>query len=447
MKQSPKTKADLLISGGMVLTMDRENQLLDHGAVAVCGDEIVAVGEAGLLAEKIETKEQLDASGCLIMPGLINLHTHAAMTCFRGLADDLPHEEWLHEHIFPVEARHVDEDNVYWGTLLAVAEMIKSGTTTFCDGYFCEDGAARAVVAAGIRAVLAQGVIDFPAPGVPNPKDNLKIAEEFVIRWQEESPRLTPSIFCHSPYTCSPETLTQSKKMCGDHNILFQIHLAEIKAERDEIQSRYGRRPAEHLQALDLLDVNTICHHAVWVDDGEVGVLAETGVGVSHNPESNMKLASGVAPLPRMLEAGVKVGIGTDGCASNNNLDLLGEMDAAAKLHKVIHGDPSLVSAVQVVHMATRGGAAALGMAEMIGSLEPGKKADMITLDLNQPHLTPMYEPCSHLVYAARGSDVRDVIIDGRMVMRHRRLLPVDEKEVMARVREIAEQVIAGHRA
>jgi 5-methylthioadenosine/S-adenosylhomocysteine deaminase len=436
-----KIEADLLISGDFVLTFNEGKEILEKGAVAVSGDGIVAVGETARLAEEIEAKEELDASGCLVMPGLINLHTHAAMSCFRGLADDLPLQEWLHEYIFPAEATHVSEENVYWATLLAVVEMIKSGTTTFCDGYFYEDGAARAVVASGIRAVLGQGVVDFPAPGVPDPRINLKAAEAFVFRWQGKSARVMPSIFCHSPYTCSPATLIGAKDICREHEVFFQIHLAETRTELEETQQRYGHRPVYHLETLGLLDAQTICHHAVMVNDEEIELLAHSGVGVSHNPESNMKLASGVAPLPKMLAAGVKVGLGTDGCASNNNLDLFQEMDTAAKLHKVHQGDPALSSALQVAAMATKGGAAALGMSQVLGSLEPGKKADLIVIDLNQPHLTPMYEPCSHLVYAARGADVRDAVIDGSIIMRERRLLDVDEQEVMAKVREIAESI------
>jgi 5-methylthioadenosine/S-adenosylhomocysteine deaminase len=436
-----KIEADLLISGDFVLTFNEGKEILEKGAVAVTGDGIVAVGETSRLAEEIEAKEVLDASGCLVMPGLINLHTHAAMSCFRGLADDLPLQEWLHEHIFPAEAAYVSEENVYWATLLAVVEMIKSGTTTFCDGYFYEDGAARAVAASGIRAVLGQGVVDFPAPGVPDPRINLKAAEAFVFRWQGKSSRLMPSIFCHSPFTCSPATLIGAKDICREHEVLYQIHLAETRTELEETLQRYGHRPVHHLANLGLLDAQTICHHAVIINDEEIELLAHSGVGVSHNPESNMKLASGVAPLPKMLTAGVKVGLGTDGCASNNNLDIFQEMDTAAKLHKVHQGDPALSSALQVAAMATKGGAAALGMTQVLGSLEPGKKADLIVIDLNQPHLTPMYEPCSHLVYAARGADVRDVVIDGNIIMRQRRLLDIDEQEVMAKVREIAEGI------
>jgi 5-methylthioadenosine/S-adenosylhomocysteine deaminase len=437
----PKEPTDLLISGGLVLTLDDRNDIISDGAVAVAGDRIVAVGPAASLMETFHARRILDASSCLVMPGLINLHNHAAMTCFRGLADDLPLETWLHGHIFPAEARHVNEENAYWGTLLAAAEMIKSGTTTFCDGYFCEDGAARAVVAGGMRAVCAQGVIDFPAPGVPDPSRNLEVAKEFVRRWLGHSSRLTPSIFCHSPYTCSPGTLTQGKAICLEHGVPFQIHVSETKGEVDETVRRYGKRPIVYLADLGLLDSATLCHHAVWADEGEIDLLARSGAGVSHNPESNMKLASGVALLPRMLARGVKVGLGTDGCASNNDLDLLREMDTAAKLHKVFEGDPALCTAVQITTMATRGGAAALGMSRDLGSLEPGKKADLITIDLNQPHLVPLYEPCSHLVYTARGADVRDVIIDGRIVMRNREVLTIDCERAMAEVRRIARSI------
>ncbi|HVO83982.1 MAG TPA: amidohydrolase [Syntrophobacteria bacterium] len=438
-----KTPVDLLITGGLVLTLNDRDEIFSSGAVGVTGDRIVAVGDASTLLGALQPREVLDARGCLAMPGLINLHTHGAMTCFRGLADDLPLEIWLHEHIFPAESKHMDEDNVYWGTLLAVAEMIRSGTTTFCDGYFCEDGAARAVVAGGIRAVCAQGVIDFPAPGVPDASKNLDTAEQFVRRWQGRSPRLAPSIFCHSPYTCSPETLRRGKALCLEYGVLFQIHVAETSAEVEESLRCRGFRPVAYLKALDLLDSGTICHHAGWVDGYEIDLLAGSGAAVSHNPESNMKLASGVARLPEMLGAGVKVGLGTDGCASNNNLDMLREMDAAAKLHKVHRLDPTVMAARTVVRMATGGGAAALGMAGDLGSLAPGKKADLITIDLDQPHLVPLYEPCSHLVYAARGADVRDAIIDGRVVMRNRELLTVDLERVMAEVRRIGKKIRA----
>jgi 5-methylthioadenosine/S-adenosylhomocysteine deaminase len=437
-RSADKIRADLMVTGDYVLTFNHEKRVVEKGALAITGDSIIAVDKASVLREKIEAREILDASGCLVMPGLINLHTHGAMTCFRGLADDLPHQEWLYEHIFPAEAHYLSEETVYWGTMLAIVEMIKSGTTTFCDGYFYEDGAARAVAVSRIRAVVAQGVIDFPAPGVPDPRINVKAAEAFVFRWQGKSPHLIPSIFCHSLYTCSPETLTKTKEVCRQHGILFQIHLAETMTEVEEIRKRYGRRPVDYLRDLGLLDAGTLCHHAVWVTDEEIELLKQNDVGVSHNPESNMKLASGVAPVPEMLASGIKLGLGTDGCASNNNLDMFQEMDTAAKLHKVHWSDPTLCSAVQVVAMASTGGASALGMRGELGSLEPGQKADIITIDLNKPHLTPMYEPCSHLVYAARGADVRDVIIGGRKVMLQRHLLDIDEKEIMGKVREIA---------
>jgi 5-methylthioadenosine/S-adenosylhomocysteine deaminase len=276
---------------------------------------------------------------------------------------------------------------------------------------------------------------------VPDPSKNVETAEEFVRRWRGRSARLTPSIFCHSPYTCSAETLRRGKALCREYGVPFQIHVAETSGEVEESLRRHGCRPVAYMKTLDLLDSGTICHHADWVDGPEIDILAGSGSGVSHNPESNMKLASGVAPVPEMLGAGVKVGLGTDGCASNNNLDLLREMDTAAKLHKVHRLDPIVMAARTVVRMATRGGATALGMTGEVGSLAPGKKADLITIDLDQPHLVPLYEPCSHLVYTARGADVRDAIIDGRVVMRNRELLTIDLDRVMAEVRGIAKRI------
>ncbi|MBW2072611.1 MAG: amidohydrolase [Deltaproteobacteria bacterium] len=433
--------ADLMISGGMVLTMNNKHEIIEKGAVAIKGNRILAVGRAAELQETVAAGALLEAANCLIMPGLINLHTHAPMVLFRGLADDLPLQTWLQEHIFPAEAAYINEESVYWGTLLAIVEMIRGGTTTFCDGYFCVDGAARALLAGGIRGVLSQGVIDLPAPGVPDPSRNLQVAESFLRRWQGVSSRLAPGLFCHSTSTCATETLRDAKSLCREAGLLLQIHLAETRTEVEETEKRHGFRPVYLLHKLGILDSSTLCHHSVWLTEEEVDVLASSGVGVSHNPESNMKLASGVAPLPRLLAAGVKVGLGTDGSASNNDLDMFGEMDNAAKLHKVWHGDPALCPAMEVVQMATCKGAAALGMAVEIGSLEEGKLADIITIDLEQPHLTPLYEPCSHLVYSARGSDVRDVIVDGTVLMRERQLLSLDEEEAMARVRQIAARI------
>jgi 5-methylthioadenosine/S-adenosylhomocysteine deaminase len=372
------------------------------------------------------------------MPGLVNTHTHAAMSCFRGIGDDLPLDRWLHEIVFPAERTAVVPEMVYWGTLLSCAEMLRNGITTFCDGYFFEESAARAVRDVGMRAILGQGILDHPTPDNPDPSTARARAESFLEDFPERDGRLRASLFCHAPYTCSPHTLSWVKELCRERGILFQVHLSETEWEVRSIEERYGRRPVFHLEALGLLDEGTLAAHAVWVNGEEIRLLAERRVGISHNAASNMKLASGVAPLPDLLDAGVVVGLGTDSCASNNALDLFREMDKVAKLHKVARLDPLVCPAETVVGLATLGGAAALGWGDEIGSLEAGKKADMIALDIRQPHLVPMYEPVSHLVYAARGSDVRYAWVNGRLLLEEGVLSGIDAAGAAAEVRKVA---------
>ena len=291
----------------------------------------------------------MDLSGFLVLPGLINTHTHAAMSCFRGLGDDLPLARWLYEVIFPAEAAQVNPEMVYRGTLLACVEMLKNGITTFCDGYFFEEAAVQAVLETGMRAVLGQGVLDFPTPDQPDPARSRERVEAFLESFPKDVDRLRPSIFCHTPYTCCAETLQWAKDLSRNRGILFQTHLSETAAEVEEILRKQGERPVFYLDRLGILDHRTLCAHAVWLEPEEIELLAARGVKVSHNAESNMKLASGIAPIPRMLAAGIKIGLGTDGCASNNNLDLFSEMDKVAKLHKVIHRDPVVCPAPQVL--------------------------------------------------------------------------------------------------
>ncbi len=431
-----KGSYDLAIVDGSVLTMNPHNELVENGLILIKEGVIKDITSRNLIPNLPLAEESIEAEGCLIMPGLINTHTHAPMSLFRGLADDLPLTEWLKDHIFPAEAR-LTEDMVYWGALLACGEMILSGTTTFCDGYFLEDQVARAVGDANMRAVLGQGVIDFPAPGIDDPKRNIHYLREYVERWRDASPLITPAAFCHSPYTCSEKTLMEAKEVARREKIPFLIHLSETQEEVDALLERYKRRPTHHLRELDILDEDTLLVHCVWLDQDEIGILYKYGVRVSHNPESNMKLASGVAPVPEMLETGVVVALGTDGAASNNNLDMFEEMDTAAKLHKITKMDPTVLDAKSVVEMATINGAMALGLSQMIGSLEKGKRADIIILDMQKPHLTPCYNPYSHIVYAVRGSDVRHVIVDGRLVLKDRILLTMDIEEAIDKVRAI----------
>ena len=436
---------DILITGGTLLTMEAPAETIEGPLIGIRDGEILFVEKGHRPAEHPPgAREVIDASGCIVMPGLVNTHTHLPMVLFRGLADDLPLMTWLNDHIFPAERRFINRDTVYAGSLLAIAEMILSGTTTFCDGYFFEDSVAKAAIEAAVRGIVAQGFVDFPTPDQPTPSRHAAVAEKFLQKWRDTSPLVTPALVCHSSYICSPQTLQTIKTAARRNGALFLIHLAETREEVSLLRERYGRKPVHHLQDLDLLDKATIAAHCVWIEADELDLLAHFGVKVAHNPESNMKLAAGVAPVPGMLRRGIDVGLGTDGSASNNNLDLFGEMAMCAKLHKAFASDPTLLKAEKVVEMATLGGARVLGMADRIGSITPGKRADIILVNTNKPHLTPLYNPFSHLVYAASGADVETSIIDGKVVMRERRLLTIDLDGVMGEVRKIAVTIAGG---
>jgi 5-methylthioadenosine/S-adenosylhomocysteine deaminase len=424
---------DTLIHNAVILTCNPGFEILRGGWVGVSGGKIQALG-TGPESGRTPARECIDARGGIVMPGLVNTHTHLPMTLFRGLADDLPLKTWLENHIFPAERAVIAPASVRWGTLLACAEMALSGTTTCCDGYFFEDSVAEAVDAFGLRAVLGQGVIDHPAPGVPDPDRNLTAARDFCERWRNRTETLRPSVFCHSPYTCSRATLVGAKQLCEELGLLFQVHAAETRWESEHIRSTQGRSPIAHLDRIGVLDERTLLAHCVWVDADDIAVIAGRRASVSHNPESNMKLGSGVAPVARMLSAGIAVGIGTDGCASNNDLDLFPAMDTTAKLHKVANLDPTVLPAETVIRMATIDGARALGLDDAIGSLEPGKQADLIVVDTRKPHLTPIHHPASAVVYTAKGSDVRTVMVAGRILVRDRRVVTVDLEEVLQQV-------------
>ena len=435
---------DLLITNGLLKTPNNPNPSPDQpGFVAVLGGRIIEIAPMTELPDEVRSARVIDAEGGLVMPGLVNCHNHAAMTLFRGLADDLPLMSWLQEHIFPAEAKFVDPEMVYWCVKLAAAEMIISGTTTVADGYFYEDEAAQAFKDAGIRAIAAQGVIDFPAPGVPDPADNINHAARFIEKWRGDN-LITPAIFCHSPYTCSAETIRGAKELTRQEDCLFFIHVSETESEVAESLKRHGISPIRHLEQLGVLDKKTVLVHCVWLDDEDIRIVKETGAGVVSCPESNMKLAAGVAPQDSFIEASIPVGLGTDSCASNNNLDMFREMTVAAKLAKVHRLNPTLLPARQVVKMATSGGAAVLGLQGEIGELTVGSLADIVIIDLRKPHLNPMYEADSLLAYAASGSDVRASIIGGRLVMDDYRLKTIDLPEVVGKVNEMARQVRAG---
>ena len=394
---------DLVVGNGTVLTMDPEGTVFEAGFVGIRNGKIIAVGPGK--DNDRPSKRVLDARGGLILPGLVNGHTHAAMALFRGLADDLPLMRWLNDYIFPVE-RRLDADFVFAGTSLACAEMIRSGTTTFCDMYLFEEFVARAARRAGMRCLVGEVLYDFPSPNYGSPEQGLAYTDELIGRWGGDR-LVSVMVEPHAPYTCSPDLLTAANELALRRGVMLGLHLCESRTEIEEIQKRYGKSPVAHLDALGLLGSHLKVDHAVHVDAEEIRVLADRGVKAVHNPESNMKLAAGIAPVPELIAAGVTVGLGTDGCASNNNLDLLAEMDTAAKLHKVARRDPTEMKADTVLRMATIEGARALGLDDRIGSLEAGKCADLIVLDTHKPHLTPLYNPISQIVYSAAGGDVR----------------------------------------
>ena len=424
--------ADLIIKNGTILTMDSKNSILENGFLVIRGDRISHMGTGDM--PSIKARKIIDAKGGLVLPGLVNGHTHAAMTLFRGLADDLPLMQWLENYIFPAE-RNMDAEFVYTGTLLALAEMILSGTTTFCDMYLFEEEVAKAAKKAGVRCLVGEVLYDFPSPNYGSVGKGLEYTESLIQKWRDD-PIVSIAVEPHSLFTCSPELLMASNELALKHRVPLIIHVAETLNEVSEIKGKYAKTPIEHLDSLGLLGAHLIADHCVHLGPSDIKKMAEHGVKVVHNPESNMKLASGIAPVPELIKQGVTVGLGTDGCASNNNLDLFSEMDTAAKLHKVHAMDPTVVDAVTVLRMATIQGARALGLQDITGSLEIGKKADVIVIDTHKPHLTPMYNAVSHLVYAASGNDVTHSVINGKLVMEDRKLLTLDLDEIIARSRE-----------
>ncbi len=425
---------DIIIQNGTILTMDENNTILENGLLAIRKDRISYIGNRP--PDSPPAAKIIDAEGGLILPGLVNGHTHAAMTLFRGLADDLPLMDWLNNYIFPVESR-MDAQFVYTGTLLALAEMILSGTTTFCDMYLFEEKVAQAAKTVGVRCLVGEVLYDFPSPNYGPIEKGFEYTESLIREWKND-PLVSIAVEPHSLYTCSPELLKASNEMALQHQVPLIIHVAETLSEVTQIKEKHSKTPVEYLDFLGMLGPHLIADHCVHLTASDIRSLATHGVAVVHNPKSNMKLASGIAPVPEMLARGVIVGLGTDGCASNNSLDLFSEMDTAAKLHKVHVMDPTVMDALSVLRMATIHGATVLGLGDITGSLEVGKKADVIVIDTQKPHLTPLYYPISHLVYAANGTDVKHSIINGNIVMEDRKLLTLDLPETIAHAREKA---------
>ena len=438
-----KQPADLIISGGIVVTMDAPRTIYQNGSVAIKNDSIVAVGPRAEIEAKYKPAQTIDARGHLVLPGFINGHTHVPMTLFRGLHDDVTLTDWLYKYIFPAEAKNVNEDFVRWGTRLAAAEQIRSGVTTFADMYYFEDAVAEETKAAGMRGVLGETFIDFPAPDNKTNAEMLAYTEKFLKRWQGD-PLIHAAPAPHSIYTCSKKTIQDAAALARKYHAPILMHVSEMKKEWQDSEKQNGMSPVQYLESLGVLGPDLVAAHCIFVDEADRKLLADRHVGCVHNPSSNMMIASGVSPVPEMRAAGIAVGLGTDGPAgSNNDLDLMEEIDLAAKLAKITKMDPLALNAKAVVEMATIDGARALHMEKEIGSLEPGKKADLILISLDEPNAVPMYDVYAQIAYSLKASDVETVIIAGRVVMRDRKLLTIDEPRVLEKAREYKKSISA----
>jgi len=428
----------LLIKNALIIPLDDEKRDIDwfKGDLAIEGSIIKEVGEN--LQEKYPGFTVIDGENSLVTPGFVNCHTHAAMTMLRGYADDLSLMKWLQEMIWPREA-HLDADDIYWGSQLAILEMIKSGTTSFADMYCYMDQTAQVALDSGIRASLSRGMVGNGENASLALKENI----ELVKRWQGQGEgRITCKFGPHAPYTCPPDYLKQVMSLADEWGVGLHIHLAETVDEVEEIKEKYGLRPVELMDSLGLFQGrHVLAAHCIHLNEEEIDILARNKVGVAHNPESNMKLASGIAPVPQLLQKGALVGLGTDGASSNNNLDMLEEMSTCALLHKAFTGDPTVLPANQVLRMATRDGGKVLGL-DNVGSLTAGQKADLLIFDLKKPHWTPLYNPVANLVYAAQSSDIKTVIIDGKFVMKDREVLTMDEERILFEAEKRGQELI-----
>ncbi len=434
--------ADWIWSARYVITEDPRHRVIENGAVAVRGERIVGVDTAAAIDARFHAAQRLDRPDAILAPGLIDTHTHAAMSLFRGIADDLRLQDWLEKYIFPAEAKNVTPEFVRWGTRLGCLEMLLGGTTTFTDMYYFEDQVAEAAKEAGMRGVLGETIIGFPVADAKTPRDSLAFTEKYLARFRHD-PLVTPAVAPHALYTNSDETLKAARALANRFGAPLIIHLSETRKENDDELAKRHATPTQTLDNLGVFNGRTVAAHCVWVNEADMAILKERHVGVAHCPSSNMKLASGVAPVTRMLALGIAVGLGPDGPASNNDLNLFEEMDLAAKLQKVTRMDPQALPASTALEMATMGGARVLGMEREIGSLEAGKRADMIVVRLDRPNAAPLYDPVSQMVYALKGEDVRDVMVNGRPVVRDARILTLNEASILAKAAEYRAQISA----
>jgi 5-methylthioadenosine/S-adenosylhomocysteine deaminase len=434
-------KVDLLVSGGTIVTMDGARRVIEDGAIAVKDGKIVAVGRRSEVVKSYQATQTISARGKAVIPGLINTHTHIPMTLFRGIADDLDLNEWLTKYIFPAEAKNVNEEFVRVGAQLGLAEMIRGGTTTYCDMYYFEDAIADETAKAGVRGVLGETIIDFPVADNKTHEEAMAYTEKYVKKWMGHK-LIVPAIAPHAPYTVSEQHLKAIKAFSDRTGAPIVTHIAETQKENKDILTNTGARPVGYLDRIGFLNNRVIAAHLVVINDEEIALLKTRGVGGAHNPQSNMKLASGVAPIPQMLKMDFPIGLGTDGAASNNDLNIWEEMDTVAKLHKVFTQDPKVITAKEAFEMATIRGARALHLEKEIGSIEEGKRADIVIVDFEELNQTPIYNIYSHLVYATKAGDVRTVIIEGRVVMLNHRLQTLDEASIKRRARVMRDRVV-----
>jgi len=433
--------ADWIWTARYVVTMDPQRRVIENGAIAIRGERILAAGPKSEIEQRYQARQRLDRPDAIVAPGLIDTHTHAAMSLFRGIADDLRLQEWLERYIFPAEARNVTPEFVRWGTRLGCLEMMLSGTTTYTDMYYFEDVVAEATKEAGMRGMLGETIIGFPSPDAKTPADALAFADRFLTRFHDD-PLIVPAVAPHAIYTNSDETLQACRALANRHGAPLVIHLSETKHENDESMAKRKMTPTQALDALGVFNGRTVAAHAVWVDEADLAILKSRGVGIAHCPSSNMKLASGIAPVTRMLALDLAVGLGPDGPAgSNNDFNMFEEMDLAAKLQKVTTGDPRNLPAEMAVEMATIRGARALGMEKEIGSLESGKRADLISIRLDRPNAVPLYNVYSQMVYALKGSDVQDVMVNGRLLVKDAQALTFNAAQIEAKAEQYRHQV------
>jgi 5-methylthioadenosine/S-adenosylhomocysteine deaminase len=435
--------ADWVWSGRYVITMDAQRRVIENGAVAIRADRIVGVGSKTEIDTRFQPKQRLDRPDAILAPGLINTHTHAAMVLFRGIADDQNLQVWLNKFIFPAESKNLSAEFVRWGTRLGVLEMLLGGTTTFTDMYYFEDAVAEVAKEAGMRGVLGETIIGFPVADAKTPADALRFTEGYLQRFRND-PLVTPAVAPHAIFTNSDETLKAARALASKYRAPLIIHVSETKKENDDELAKRHMTPVKALDSLGVFNGRTVAAHCVWVNEADMAILKMRGVGVAHNPSSNTKLASGVAPVVRMRNLGIAVGLGTDGPAgSNNDLNLFEEMDLAVKLQNVTSLNPQALSAAAALEMATMGGARVLGLEKEIGSLEAGKRADLIAVRLDRPNAVPLYNPVSQMVYALKAADVRDVMVNGKPVVRDGRILTLDEKQILLKAEEYRVKVSA----